>query len=404
MIKTPATATNLEIELLLCCARTYIAPEIAERIKTLLQQNINWTYLIEKAHFHGVIPLLYQSFKTTCPEAIPEDILTQLRSRYYANAYHNLLLSQELLALLNIFRASEIRAIPFKGVVLATSVYHNLTLRQSGDLDILVKPQDVVKVRELLITQGYQLDVDYGWQHTFVHQQKQIAVDLHWELTPISYFPFQLPDFEALWQRSKSLTLRGESVIDLCADDLLIILAVQVARGGFDGKESLAQICDLAELIRIQQTLDWDKLLQQVRTLGLDRPFFMGLLLVKNLLNPPLAAQVKQAIQQQRQTDPVISIYAVQMQKRLFSKISSPLITKLFLQHLMVTNPLSKMSHRVYLLWQFLIFAIRLVITDINQADREFLPLPAALFFLYYLIRPLRLIGASGFGIVRMIW
>jgi hypothetical protein len=394
-----AKATNPEIELLLCCARNSIAPEIAERIKILLQQNIDWSYLIEKAHSHGVLPLLYQSLKTTCPEAIPQSVITQLQNRYYANTYRNLLLSQELLNLLHLFKASEISVIPFKGVVLATSIYHNLTLRQFGDLDILVKPQDVVKVRELLITQGYQLDVDYGWQHTFIHQQKQIAVDLHWELTPLMYFPFQLPDFETLWQRSKSLTLRGQSVVDLCTDDLLIILAVQVARGGYDNKESLAQICDLAELIRIQQTLDWEKLLQQVRTLGVDRPFFMSLLLVKTLLNPPLPAPVYLAIQQQMQLDPVVSIYAVRMEKRLFSKVNSPLISKLFFQYLMIKGPLSRMSDHIYLLWQFLIFAVRFVITDINQADREFLPLPAALFFLYYFIRPLRLMGVGGLGI-----
>jgi hypothetical protein len=98
-----------------------------------------------------------------------------------------------------------------------------------------------------------------------------------------------------------------------------------------------------------------------------------------------------QTIQEQMQIDPVISIYAVRMQKRLFSEINSPRIIKLFFQHLMARGSLSRIPHRIYLLWQFLIFTIRVGITGTNQTDREFLPLPSSLSFLYYLIRPMRL-------------
>ncbi|MHC5673915.1 nucleotidyltransferase domain-containing protein, partial [Nostoc sp.] len=286
----------------------------------------------------------------------------------------------------------KIPAIPFKGLVLAISIYDNLAMRQFSDLDILVKQQDIVKVQELLITQKYQLETDYGWQQTFVHSQKpEVVVDLHWELTPLSYFPFKLPDFETLWQRSKFLTLKGESIIDFSSDDLLIILAVQVAREVNEGKGSLAQICDLAELLQIQQTLNWEQLLQKVNSLELKRPFFISLFIVNTLLNTPLPAQVKQAIQEQLQIDPTILIYAIRMQKQLFTEIKSPLIIKLFFQHLMINGPLSRMPDRVYLVWQFLSFTTRLVITDTTQADREFFLLPSGLSFLYYLIRPIRL-------------
>ncbi|MGH1395555.1 MAG: hypothetical protein ACRAVC_16240, partial [Trichormus sp.] len=109
-------------------------------------------------------------------------------------------------------------------------------------------------------------------------------------------------------------------------------------------------------------------------------------------------ARVKQAIQEQVKIDPVISIYAVRIQKRLFTTIKSPRTIKLFFQQLIIRGSLSRMPHRVYLPWQFLIFIVRLFITDINQADREFLPLPSSLFFIYYLIRPIRLMSRYGLG------
>ncbi|WP_414575297.1 nucleotidyltransferase family protein [Anabaena sp. CCY 9402-a] len=391
----PTKVSRPEIELLLCCTRTHIDPETAERINTILQQNIDWTYLMEIATHHGTIPLLYQSLKTVGKEAIPKIVLTQLQNHYHTNASRNLFLSHELLNILKLFEAHKIRAIPFKGLVLAISIYGNLAMRQFSDLDILVRQQDIVKAQELLIAQKYQLEADYyGWQQTFVHSQKpEIVVDLHCELTPLSYFPFKLPDFETLWQRSSPLTLKGESIIKFSCDDLLIILAVQVARGVNEGRESLAQICDLAELLRIQQRFDWEQLLQKVNSLELKRPFFISLLIVNTLLNTPLPDQVKQAIQQQMKIDPTILIYAVRMQKHLFTKIKSPLIIKLFFQHLMINGPLSRMPDRIYLVWQFLSFITRKVITDTSQADREFFALPSSFSFLYYLIRPIRLVS-----------
>ncbi|MEH2349201.1 MAG: nucleotidyltransferase family protein [Nostoc sp.] len=383
-----------EIELLLCCTRTHIDPETAERIKTLLRQDIDWAYLIQIAAHHKTIPLLYQSLKTTSGEAIPKTVLTQLQNHYHTNASRNLFLSHELLNILKLFEAHKIPAIPFKGLVLAISIYGNLAMRQFSDLDILVRQEDIFKAKELLITHKYQLDVDYGWQQTFVHSQKpEIVVDLHGELTPLSYFPFKLPDFETLWQGGRSLTFKGESIMNFSSDDLLIILAVQVARGVNEGKESLAQICDLAELLRIQQTLDWEKLLQEVNSLELQRPFFISLLIVKTLLNTPLPDRVKQALQQQIQIDPTILIYTVRMQKLLFAKVKTPLFIQLFFHDLMIGGPLSRMPVRVYLVWQFLSFITRQIIIDSNQADREFFPLPSGLSFLYYLVRPIRLVS-----------
>jgi hypothetical protein len=390
-IKESAQTTRPEIELLLCCARTQPSSEISQQIQNLVQQSINWDFLLQTAARHKVLPLLYQNLKTLCPEAVPKPVLSELRNFFHTNAARNLFLTQELLKILKLFQDNDIPVIPFKGPVLAASVYGNLALRQFGDLDILVNPKDTIKARELLINQEYKLHFDNIWQYSFIHSQKEIYVDLHWELTPFFLFPFKLPDFETLYQRTKPLTVSGESVIDFFPDDLLIILAVQVARGGLQGQESLAQICDLAELIRTQQTSDWEKLLEQVRILGLDRPFYIGLHLVKTLLNPPLPATVMQAIQQQMQIDPVISIYAVRIQKQLFSEINSPQIIKLFFEHLMVRGPLSRIPNRIYLLWQFLLAIIDFGITGTNPGDREFLPLPSSLSFLYYLIRPMRL-------------
>ena len=89
----------------------------------------------------------------TCPEAFqtlfPKTILAQLRESFRSNVQNSLLLTAELLKLVELFAASRINAIPFKGPVLAAAVYKDLSLRQFSDLDVLVQPGRHPQSREL---------------------------------------------------------------------------------------------------------------------------------------------------------------------------------------------------------------------------------------------------------------
>ena len=74
-----------EIELLLCCARVHLDSERAERMRELLQRNIDWEYLLRMATRHGMMPLLYWHLKAHCADAVPQEILDQLRDYSIAN-------------------------------------------------------------------------------------------------------------------------------------------------------------------------------------------------------------------------------------------------------------------------------------------------------------------------------
>ena len=80
--------------------------------------------------------------------------LDQLRDDFNDNSRRNLFLTRELLNLLTLFETHQIPAIPFKGPVLAASVYGNLALRQFSDLDLIIHKQHVAKARELLVSAG----------------------------------------------------------------------------------------------------------------------------------------------------------------------------------------------------------------------------------------------------------
>ena len=143
--------------MLLYCARTYLETQEAKQIKSLVRKGIEWTYLVGIARTHAVMPLLYRTLHSTCPDAVPNEILEQLRDHFYANAGRNLFLTKELLKLLHLFEAHKIPAIPYKGPVLAASIYGNLALREFGDLDILVHERDYQHAQHCSSAKGFGL-------------------------------------------------------------------------------------------------------------------------------------------------------------------------------------------------------------------------------------------------------
>ena len=203
------TAGNLrpEVELLFCCAQTSIASERAQRIKDLLEEDLDWLYLVHLASRHGVMPLMYHSLMTLCPDAVPQAVFAQLRVHFLVNADHNQLLTQELLMLLHVLESHGIPAIPYKGPTLAATLYGNLTLRQFCDLDLLVHTRDFTCTTHLLLAQGFRHHRAFEWETSFVHDQRLVMVDLHRGLTP-HRFPFRL-DFKRLWQHRQPVDIAG---------------------------------------------------------------------------------------------------------------------------------------------------------------------------------------------------
>jgi Uncharacterised nucleotidyltransferase len=308
--KTPA-ATRPEIELMLCCARTRIDSATGDRIKTLLQQDIDWVYLIQTAGSHGLMPLLYWSLNGIGSEAVPKSIWSQLRNYFHTNAQHNLFLTAELFKILNLFEQHEIPVIPFKGPVLAVYAYGNLALRQFSDLDILVNKQHFLRAQELLISEGYGLWLQLSWQSSFVSQDNRVNVDLHYEFAPKRL----LDGFECakLWERLVSVSLTGKAIPNLSAEDLLLFLCVQLTRDFWEGRERLAILCDIAELVRLHHDIDWKFVLKQANLLGIERILFLGLFLAKDILGIVLPDEVWQRIQ----AEISVKSLAAQVRKRL---------------------------------------------------------------------------------------
>jgi hypothetical protein len=293
-----------EMQLILYCARTDVDDDNANQIRTLIQRtDIDWQEAIGNAYKHGFMPLLYTNLNAITQELIPEDVLNQLRNLFYANAQHNLLLTGELVKILRLLQEHGISAVPYKGPVLTTSLYGNVALRQFCDLDIIVQQQDILSVKKVLVANGYKPKFEFTeaeeiaylkskGEHTydFIDYDKSILLEVHWRITPQYTSPIEPKDF---WKNLKPFAFAGMTISNLPLEDWLLILCVHGSRHRW---QRLSWPFDIAQLIRVNPEINWQKIIQQANEFDCKRMLFLGLFLAHHLTGITLPVEVLQQI------------------------------------------------------------------------------------------------------------
>ena len=397
MHEAPSTVAAIisrpENQLLVCCARVRSEVGNADRIEALLQRSIDWEYLFEMAAEHRMLPLMYWHLSSASPEAVPENFLSRLRPYFQTNKLRALLLAKELLNLHESFERRGIPVIPYKGPVLAASVYGDLGLRMSGDLDILIRVQDVPKAKEMLVHRGYrptpwktdtQLTPNqeaaflrFEREYPFQDYNSGIGVELQWGVTD-KHFPFSL-DMELAKERLQRVPLGGGTVPSFAPDIMLLILCVHASVHLW---ERLQWICDVAETIRVCQKMDWDYVLERAAALGGARMLMLGLHLAHELLGADIPENASSRIE----SDPAVEELSADVYTRLFQRRKE---SRGILEGSLFRSFHYRMHERRRDRFRYTLHTM----IDPNLADWERYPLPERLFPLYYVIRPLRLAG-----------
>jgi hypothetical protein len=310
---------GVEHHLLVCCVRICMYAGNAERGSLLLQETIEWPFLFQTALHYGVMPLVYRSLQTTCPEVIPPAILDQLRDSFRTNLVRNEILARELVTLLKLLRAHGISVTPFKGPTLSTSAYGHLSLRQFGDLDLFVPKGDLPRASEVLVSHGYQSNDQVHHEpggdplqakyHSFVGQDGLVRVDVQWMITD-SQFSFHL-DHEDWRARLVPIPLTGTPVLIFPTEVLLLILCVHGSKHLWT---KLQWLCDVAELLRAHPKLDWERVNGYASRLGSQRMLALRVLFAHDLLGTTLSTEVLERLKQ----DKVAQALVGQLRSQLF--------------------------------------------------------------------------------------
>jgi len=374
--------TTYEMQLLILCTKVSLSPNNILSIQHL-SSNIETSYqtLIKLAYKHAVVSQLYHHFKSLFPE---HPITLFLKPYYLSIVQRNIAMCAELIKVTQLFESHQIPTLCFKGPALATLIYGNITLRQYGDVDILIKKQDKEKAIALLETKHFYPEIllkkstkkmffDAVNVLGFQCSKKSVFMEIHWELLSKNY---AIEWEEAnLWDKTQSVSINQKQLKTLGHTNHFLYLCTHGSKHLY---ERLSWVSDIDHYIQTQDDLDWEDVLIQAKKLGISRMLHLSLHLTQSLLQTPLPQEVEKAMQ--------LDIMAKKLAKKLTTL------------HFSKTQQKGKNIYSFKLLWdmrektsdklRFALYALFATKLD----DFRFIQLPNYLAFLYPLVRPLRLI------------
>ncbi|HEU4768244.1 MAG TPA: nucleotidyltransferase family protein [Pyrinomonadaceae bacterium] len=375
-------STRVENKILLAIARRGLDPRAADEVRELLRAPIDWDYVFATASNHRLTPLLHNNLTTAAPDAVPVHVLARLKRESVANSQSVLFLIGKQLKVYRLLKEHGIRTAIFKGAVLAQMAYGEVSLRQAGDIDVLIDRRDFARVRSLLESLGYEMapqltnaqlasHVAHHCEIPFMRDDWFTVVDLHWGLAPRS-FVFGV-DAEEVMSRLQTVSLAGTAIETFCDEDMVLYQSMHGAKHLW---HRLEWIISLAELIRASPALDWETLLRRATDASATRMLALALRLVETFTDVNIEPRIFSIL------DPhsAMKRMAIGIHDQIFTISQTPESTESNLYNFKIMDRKR----------DAIVSALRALFVP-TLPDWQALALPAPLHSLYYALRPLRL-------------
>lgn len=382
-----------QISFLLYAARSRIDQDVSGKLQQLAESGFEWDYLLDLAKKQRVSALLYQSLSSIDGEIATTRVMNDLKSCLVRRFITQSFMLNGLFRIIELFKSRGIRTISFKGPLLAFSVYGDIAKRQFYDLDLLVSEEQFGKASRILQQEGFKKVL---WNDAESHYQdpsSKLIIDLHRKVTESNWFPIAF-DFDLLWSRGKTIQIANNEIRTFSPEDSLIVLCVEMIKDACEGQNRLAKLCDIAESLRSNEHINGIYLTSESRRLGIHRIVSVAVSLAMDMLDAPIPSTIRAGIEDSRRTRALCD----QIKKQLFQEDhpnwgqwnqASDFKAARIRYHWMVRE---RLQHRM-------IPYLRPLLP--NDRDRDLIALPPYLGFLYFGIRPVRIIVEHLFRVSR---
>ena len=362
-----------EDELCLLLSRGELSAEVQRRALELLALPPRWPLVLERVYAHQILPLFCRNLNQVGFPGVPEEVRAELTSAFRANALRNTILTEELDRVLRLLGGAGVPVIPLKGTALAESLYGDAALRVCADIDILVPSKRFAEAFHRLVSEGYQTDftdprlVDllarYGKDCGLMRQELNWSYPLQLHAGLVWGGPTERALLEEVWAEAEPKTIHGVPAFALSPEWEFLYLAVHAAR---HEPASLKWLVDIDQLCGLKK-LRWATIRNHAQRCGWEDVILSTLAACAALLDtqvPSIFPAMKGNIVRRLPTPDTSGLHIAR---------------DLFFSLRLLKAPSQKL----------LFLAVRLFVP--TPADYRFLLLPSFLFFLYPLLRPIRM-------------
>lgn len=293
----------------------------------------DWHKLLELSAMQRIMPLLWHRLKQKNLESlVPEASVARLRQAFRLNTLTNLRLNAEMSQLLAALETEGIPLIPLKGIVLANTVYENISLREMNDIDVLAHSGDLKRIADILTGMGYRpmrtVSVNSTIQTTlhlpgFI-KKDHARIEVHWNIThPNKNYSIEP---HGLWERAVPMELGHRKTQMLSAEDMLLHLCLHTSYL-HPFTLGLRPFCDIAESIDFYgPALDWQAIAERAASQHWQRGIYLALSLAVEMAGAAVPTEIMEKLQPAEMTETIMETARIQIlsDKDFVSSITRP--------------------------------------------------------------------------------
>lgn len=378
-----------EIKVLLeCICLNQNDKSISRTNLQLKNEFMDWEKILKLSVQHRVFPLVYKTFRNNNIPGISASILKQFRNYYNQNNLKMINLTGELIRLTELLKENNIHIFSLKGPPLAEMLYHDISLRSSLDLDILINSNDTNSVEQILFREGYKgirnAKISYlkdrrryvrQYHHSgYYNSNKGIYIEVHWRFLEIKGRFDNIP-FEEIWERKEYITLDKTAIPILPKDILFFFLTVHGAKHSWS---RLSWLYDCNKFINSNLISNWDLMAEKAKKYKLESIVGQVLLLCTILFDNSKAEKLMKLFENKKSVK--LALLALPI---VFSDVPMnllhPFLKKYYLQKwYSFTLQESLLNKIIYIFRHF----------EPSMDDEKMLSLPKLLYPLYFFARP----------------
>ena len=236
----------------------------------------DWADVTALAEAEGLAPALAEALRARGWPDVPADSRLRLERCFTQAVARHVLMTRDLVVVLDALAAAGVEVMPLKGAVLAETLYPHPATRTFVDLDVLVRPIALRQTDDVLRRLGWHRTEDeHSWDfdvafdgETTYHSPGRATIDVHWRLLNAARYPWNRRATDDAWRRAQPVSVAGRASLTLAPADLIVYLAahlaVQHAGVGLRWHLDLARLMD-------RGGLEWPEVVERAHEWGMAR-------------------------------------------------------------------------------------------------------------------------------------
>ena len=198
-------------------------------------------------------------------DIFPEHLIAHFKSAYMNQWVINQLLIKATERLSELFRSAGVDIISLKGPVLAQRFYGDVAQRAVGDIDILIKNEDLNDSIWLLKENGFGLasrilfskkSTSY-FTHHFEYLKKDTKLELHWALD--THFSFNI-DYNRIWREKEEFAFDNRRFFVLSGEYEIVLQILSIFKDIQLGTIAMKSFVDIYMILKAtNKSVKWEE-------------------------------------------------------------------------------------------------------------------------------------------------